>query len=301
MAGKEGASIRRLEVVGTLVVVISLGIFAASRDDTGAASSAGSAPAVASVETTSYVDLTTDDISAAITRVQNFQAESGESFGEIVNKAKLEAAFIPGEWGAGRQADGRVTVSLPWRFRAEDTEDDEITLWWQLKGGTVEVSSAYAKPMALGSRAFVAYMTSTEDAERPTKSQKRFARDLSNFNFVKLRYGQLGDLLSGAGCRLTKDAIYFLEFAEKSEKIKEGYHFSVSVNCKNAPPYFAEEGEISFYRPVRGEWQPVTFFAKRISKYPPGHWFDAVELDEVRAAALAADAVARMKAAGRVE
>jgi (2Fe-2S) ferredoxin len=32
----------------------------------------------------------------------------------------------------------------------------------------------------------------------------------------------------------------------------------------------------------RDAWQPASFFARRIAKYPSGHWFEQVEPDEQR-------------------
>jgi hypothetical protein len=49
------------------------------------------------------------------------------------------------------------------------------------------------------------------------------------------------------------------------------------------PSYFTRDGVIIFKKTNRDPWQPASFFARRIAKYPPGHWFEQVEPNEQKA------------------
>src|SRR4051794_4298969 len=52
------------------------------------------------------------------------------------------------------------------------------------------------------------------------------------------------------------------------------WRLQLSVDCKiTGPSYFTRGGIIIFTKKNHEAWQPASFFARRISKYP-GHWFD---------------------------
>jgi len=105
----------------------------------------------------------------------------------------------------------------------------------------------------------------------------RFLHDPANFNFVTTAQGKLGDLLRHGRCTVG-DPVgvdYLPKVDEKQTTKGELWRVQISVNCDiPGPRYFTRDGIIVFEKPEGRDWEPQSFFAKRLAKYAPGSWFD---------------------------
>ena len=254
--------------------------------------------------------LTADEEKELIMKVKaGWHARTGETAEQVIAATAKVAHFTPRDWYGWVSRDGTERgVGLSWVKHKTDKDDDAYNIQWTVKrDGSTEVGPPYAKPMELGSAAFAISLIQDEVNDKERSPNVRYLRDVRNLNFVETQQGKLGDLLVSGRCSL-RDPTY-VEYGPLSRSNdRKGFQLQLSVNCRIAgPTYFTKDGVILF-KTEDGEtaWRPFSFFALRLTKYPPGSWFAATDPTEQAAMALvaaqalrsgmnAADAIAMLK------
>lgn len=204
---------------------------------------------------------------------------------QIINKASKIAHFIPRSWEVGQKTEGGDPVFLSWAKHRADKSDDEYSILWSVAAdGSVTSISSYARLIELGWQAFALSLISDEaSSEDENNVNKRFLHDLTNFNFVKTPKGKLGELLLQARCTVG-DPVgvdYVPKLDGKQTEKGDFWRVQISVDCQvPGPRYFTRDGIIIFEKIQGREWEPQSFFAKRIANYPPGSWFDHADPQE---------------------
>jgi hypothetical protein len=138
--------------------------------------------------------------------------------------------------------------------------------------------------MHLGWRPFALSLIAREVAEKYPQPNVAFLFDASNYNFVVTAQGELGDLLKKGRCTIGTPVVLNYVVLPKEAAKDDLWRLQLSVDCEIAgPSYFTRGGVIIFTKKNSDTWQPASFFARRIAKYLPGHWFEQEEPDERRA------------------
>jgi hypothetical protein len=149
--------------------------------------------------------------------------------------------------------------------------------------GTMTLDPPYAKPMELGWQPFALSLIDGEAIDDEKNPNLQFLHDLSNFNFVVTAKGKLGDLLRLGRCVITDDPVSVSYAPKMDDKPESGdyWHVQLQVNCDiPGPKYFTRGGVVLFDKRVNEDWQPASFFARRIATNAPGHWFDHTDAQE---------------------
>ncbi|UWU80737.1 nodulate formation efficiency C protein [Bradyrhizobium huanghuaihaiense] len=219
------------------------------------------------------------DEAATIARVKStWRAQNGETAEEIFGKVAKVAHFFPRGWEVGQKTDSGEPVFFSWAKNRNDKTDDEYTIAWEVTpDGAIKVGPPYAKPMELGWQAFALSLIASEVTDGEKGVKLRFLHDPANFNFVRTAQGKLGDLLRRGHCTIG-DPVgvdYLPKVDEKQTAKGDLWRVEMSVNCDiPGPRYFTRDGIIIFEKPEGRDWEPQSFFAKRIATYAPGSWFD---------------------------
>jgi hypothetical protein len=216
---------------------------------------------------------------ALISKVKStWRAQDGESAEEIIAKASKVARFIPRGWEVGQKTEAGTPVIFSWARHRRDKTDDEYTIIWEVgDNGSMTLSLPYAKTMELGWQAFALSLIASEVDDGEKNVNSRFLHDVSNFNFVTTAQGKLGDLLRQGRCEIGNPVgVDFVPRLDDKQLDKGNFwHVQLSVTCNiPGPKYFTHDGVILFFKRGEAAWEPQSFFARRISTYPPGHWFD---------------------------
>jgi hypothetical protein len=225
------------------------------------------------------------DDKALIDRVKTrWRAQDGETVEKIFTRVSRVAHFVPRGWEVGRTNSGAESVIFSWAKRHTDKADDEYTIGWALASdGKMMLGPPYAKPMELGWQAFALSLIGSEVTDEEKGVNVRFLHDPANFNFVTTGQGKLGDLLQRGHCTIG-DPVgvnYVPKLDEKETTRGDLWLVQLSVNCDiPGPRYFTRDGVITFEKPEGKDWEPRSFFAKRLASYPPGTWFDRVDPKE---------------------
>ncbi|MCK1541844.1 nodulate formation efficiency C protein [Bradyrhizobium sp. 179] len=232
----------------------------------------------------SCVDVHADDRALIETVKNKWRAQDGETAEQIIVKASKVAHFVPRGWEAGQKTNVGESVILSWARDRTDKPDDEYTILWELHSdGAITVGSPYAKTMVLGWQAFALSLIASEATDEEKGVNLRFLHDPANFNFVTTGRGKLGDLLKRGRCTIG-DPIgvdYLPRVDEKQTAKGDLWRVQLSVNCDIAGPrYFTRDGAIVFEKREGHDWEPQSFFAKRIATYAPGSWFDLADPKE---------------------
>jgi hypothetical protein len=221
---------------------------------------------------------------ALIKRVNTtWRAQDGSTIDEILSHVAEVAHFVPRGWETAR-GDASEAASFSWARSQSDALDDEYTITWDLSAdGVMSVGPAYAKIMELGWRPLALSLIAKEVADGYPQPDVAFLRDTSNYDFVITGQGPLGDLLNKGRCTIGNPV--FLDYVVLPEKTSRDdlWRLQFPVDCKiTGPSYFTRDGIIIFTKKNHDVWQPASFFAHRIAKYSPGHWFEQAEPDEQR-------------------
>jgi hypothetical protein len=218
------------------------------------------------------------DDKALIAKVKTtWRAQDGETAEQIIGNASKVAHFIPRGWEVGKTDSGEV-VTFSWAKHSGDKTGDEYTITWEVAAdGTITLGPPYAKPMELGWQPFALSLIASEVTDEDKEPNLRFLHDLANFNFVTTAQGKLGDLLSRGRCTIADDPVgvdYVPTLDDKHPENGDFWHVQMQVNCDiPGPRYFTREGAIVFTKRGKADWQPESFFARRIATYAPGSWF----------------------------
>lgn len=232
----------------------------------------------------SSVSVHADD-NALINKVKStWRAQNGDTAEQIVAKASNVAHFVPRGWEVGQKTDTGEPVLFSWVKRRGDKAGDEHTITWEVAAnGAITVEPAYAKPMELGWQAFALSLIASEVTDEEKGVNLRFLHDPANFNFVSTGQGKLGDLLRRGRCTIG-DPVgvdYLPRVDEKQTAKGDLWRVQLSVNCNIAGPrYFTHDGVVIFEKREGQEWEPQSFFAKRIATNAPGSWFDHADPKE---------------------
>ncbi|MEH6950506.1 nodulate formation efficiency C protein [Nitrobacter sp. NHB1] len=213
-----------------------------------------------------------------------WRAQDGATTDDILSHATKVAHFVPRGWGVGQKHDSEDPVFLSWSRSQSDKPDDEHTITWDISAsGVMSLGPAYAKTMELGWRPFALSLIAREVADHYPEPDVTFLRDTSNYDFVATAQGGLGDLLKKGRCTIGNPvSLEYVVLPDEASK-DDLWRLQLSVNCKiTGPSYFTRDGIIIFKKKNRDAWQPASFFAHRIAKYPAGHWFEQEEPDEKR-------------------
>jgi hypothetical protein len=215
-----------------------------------------------------------------------WRAQNGESPEDIFTKASKVAHFIPRGWEGGKTDTGEAVV-FSWAKRRSDKTGDEYTITWEVgSDGKFTLGPPYAKPIELGWQAFALSLIASEVTDEEKGVNLRFLHDPANFNFVATAQGKLGDLLKRGRCNIG-DPVgvdYVPRLDEKQADKGNLWRVQLSVNCDIAGPrYFTRDGLIVFVKREKEDWEPQTFFAKRVASNPPGAWFDREDPKEQEA------------------
>ncbi|MDE5444851.1 nodulate formation efficiency C protein [Bradyrhizobium sp. CSA207] len=213
-----------------------------------------------------------------------WRAQDGETAEQIFAKASKVAHFVPRGWEVGQKTDTGEPVFFSWAKRREDKADDEYTIGWDVASdGKMTLGPPYAKPMELGWQAFALSLIADEATNDEKGVNLRFLHDPANFNFVTTAQGKLGDLLRRGRCTIG-DPVgvdYLPKIDEKQTAKGDLWRVQLSVDCKiPGPTYFTRDGIIIFEKREGQDWEPQSFFAKRIATYAPGSWFDRADPKE---------------------
>lgn len=217
---------------------------------------------------------------ALIKRVNTtWRAQDGLTIDDVLSHVAEVAHFVPRGWETNREA-----ASFSWARSQSDTLDDEYTITWDVStDGAMSVGPGYAKTIELGWRPFALSLIAREVADGYPEPNVTFLRDASNYDFVITEQGGLGNLLNKGHCTIGSPV--FLDYVVLPEKMSKDdlWRLQLPVDCKiTGPSYFTRDGIIIFTKKDHDAWQPASFFAHRISKYPAGHWFEQEEADEKR-------------------
>lgn len=219
------------------------------------------------------------DDNALINKVKStWRAQSGETVEQIFAKVSKVAHFVPRAWEVGQKADLGDPVFFSWAKHRSDKPDDEYTITWEVASdGTMKLEPPYAKPMELGWQAFALSLMADEVTSDEKGVDLRFLHDPANFNFVTTAQGKLGDLLRRGRCAIGDPVgMDYLPKVDEKQTAKGGlWRVQISVDCDiPGPRHFTHEGVIIFEKREGQNWEPQSFFAKRIATYAPGSWFD---------------------------
>lgn len=212
-----------------------------------------------------------------------WRAQDGATIDDILSHVAEVAHFIPRGWEIGR-GEASEAASFSWARSQSDPLDDEYTITWDVSAsGAMSLGPASAKTMELGWRPFALSLIAREVADDYPRPNVAFLHDASNYDFVITEQGGLGDLLNKGHCtignRVSLDYVVLPEEMPKDDL----WRLQLPVDCKIAgPSYFTRNGIIIFTKKNHDAWQPASFFARRIAKYAPGHWFEQSEPDEQR-------------------
>lgn len=213
-----------------------------------------------------------------------WRAQSGETAEQIIAKASKVAHFVPRGWEAGQKTDAGESVIFSWAKHPADKSDDEYTIYWELgSDGAINMGPPYAKPMELGWQAFALSLIADEAINHEKNVNRRFLHDPANFNFVSTAQGKLGDLLHRGRCTIGDPVgVEYLPKLDEKQTVKgDLWRVQLSVNCDiPGPRYFTRDGIIIFEKREGQNWEPQSFFAKRIATYAPGTWFDRADPKE---------------------
>ncbi|MGY8635811.1 nodulate formation efficiency C protein [Bradyrhizobium sp. 14AA] len=225
------------------------------------------------------------DDKALIEKVKStWRAQNGETAEQIFAKASKVAHFVPKAWEVGQKTDAGESVFFSWAKHKADKSEDEFTITWEVApDGTVKLDTPYAKPMELGWQAFALSLLADEASNDERSVKRRFLHDPANFNFVTTAQGKLGDVLRRGRCTIG-DPVgveYLPKVDEKQTAKGDLWRVQLSVDCNiPGPRYFTRDGIIVFEKPEGRDWEPQSFFAKRIATYAPGSWFDRADPKE---------------------
>ncbi|WP_245508876.1 hypothetical protein [Bradyrhizobium nanningense] len=132
------------------------------------------------------------------------------------------------------------------------------------------MSEPYARTMELGWQPFALSLIASEVSEEERRPNLQFLHELSNFNFVSTPQGKLGDLLKQGRCKIGNPV--GVDYVIKPAEVKDDvWRVQLSVDCNIVgPSYFTHDGALLFEKHGGQDWQPQSFFAKRIATYAPG-------------------------------
>jgi hypothetical protein len=214
-----------------------------------------------------------------------WRAQDGATIDDILSRVTKVAHFVPRGWEVGQKHDAADPVLLSWTRNQSDKPGDGYTIAWDVSaGGAISLRTPHAKTMDLGWRPFALSLIATEMADEYPQPNVAFLRDVSNYNFVITAQGGLGDLLDKGRCTIGVPVLLNYVILPKEAPKDDLWRLQLTVDCKIAgPPYFTRGGVIIFTKKNNDAWQPASFFAHRIAKYLPGHWFEQEEPDERRA------------------
>ena len=276
---KLGPGMRIPPVLGFVgVVAIAAIAYVAGQGSSPQVAAAPPAPAAAAEPSMPVVQhLSDDEEKELIAKVKStWRAQTGETAEQITAKVAKVAHFVPRQWDVAYGGDGSKSVVLSWAKHRSDKEGDEYTIGWEIKpDGSTSLDTPYARPMELGWQAFALSLIQGEVDEDMPEPNRRFLHDLANFNFVDTPQGKLGDLLKKGRCKLGDPV--GVDYVQKLSPDKDGdfFRLQLSVDCNiPGPRYFTSDGIILFQKRGTEAWQPFSFFAHRIARYPPGSWFD---------------------------
>ncbi|UGY00592.1 nodulate formation efficiency C protein [Bradyrhizobium quebecense] len=222
---------------------------------------------------------------ALVERVRStWRAQDGETIEQITSKVSKVAQFVTQTWGGAEGVDRTEYVYLSWTRHHERASDEVYVITWKVASdGGIEVASTYAKPIELGWHAFALSLIAGEIADGERTANLHFLHDPANFNFVKTAQGKLGNLLRRGRCSIIEPVVvdYVPKPNENATDKGDMWRVLLLVNCNiPGPRYFTRNGVITFEKRARRDWEPQSFFAKRIAAFPPGSWFDRIEPDE---------------------
>ncbi|WP_245570231.1 MULTISPECIES: nodulate formation efficiency C protein [Bradyrhizobium] len=222
---------------------------------------------------------------ALVERVKStWRAQDGETIEQIISNVSKVANFVPRTWGVAEGVDRNEYVFVSWtRHRANKSDEQYVITWKIAFDGTIELASTYAKPMELGWRALALSLIASEVADGERDANLRFLHDPANFNFVTTAQGQLGNLLRQGRCTIVEPVgVDYLPRPNEKPTEKGGlWRVLILVNCNiPGPRFFTHNGVITFEKSEGHDWEPQSFFAKRIAAFPPGSWFNRIKLKE---------------------
>ncbi|WP_377830869.1 nodulate formation efficiency C protein (plasmid) [Bradyrhizobium lupini] len=206
-----------------------------------------------------------------------WKAQTGETAEQIISKASKVAHFVPRGWEAGQKTETGEPVIFSWAKHRDDKEGDEYTIIWEVaSNGAIRVGPPYAKPIELGWKAFALSLIASEVTDDEKGLNLRFLHDAANYNFVTTAQGKLGDVLRRGRCTIGDPvAVDYLPKVDEKQTKGDLWRVQLSVNCNvPGPRYFTRDGIIIFEKREGQDWEPQSFFAKRIAAYAPGSWFD---------------------------
>jgi hypothetical protein len=224
------------------------------------------------------------DDKAVIDKVKTtWHAQDGETAEQIFAKASKVAHFVPRGWEVGQKTDTGDPVFFSWAKHRSDKSDDEYMITWEVTpNGDFTLGEPYAKTMELGWQPFALSLIASEVSDEEKGPNLQFLHDQSNFNFISTPQGKLGDLLKQGRCKIGNPVgVDYLIKPNDGNTEKDVWRVQLSVDCKViGPSYFTHDGIILFEKHGRQDWQPESFFARRIAAYPPGSWFDHADPKE---------------------
>jgi hypothetical protein len=212
-----------------------------------------------------------------------WRAQNGATIDDILTHVARVAHFIPRGWSRGQENGSPDVVFFSWTRSQGDKPHDEYRISWDMSAsGATSLGPAYAKTMYLGWQPFALSLIAREVADEYPQPNVAFLRDASNYDFVVTAQGGLGDLLNKGRCTIGN--LVSLDYVVLPKESKDDiWRLQLSVDCEIAgPAYFIHGGVIIFTKKNSDTWQPASFFARRIAKYPSGHWFEHEEPDERR-------------------
>ncbi|MCC8941012.1 nodulate formation efficiency C protein [Bradyrhizobium sp. Arg62] len=223
--------------------------------------------------------------SALVERVKStWRARDGETIEQIISNVSKVAQFVPRMWGVAEGIDRNEYVFVSWTRHRDSKSDEQYVITWKIAlDGKIELASTYAKPMELGWRALALSLIASEVADGERDANLHFLHDPANFNFVTTPRGKLGNLLRRGRCTIVEPVgvDYLPKPKDKPTEKGDLWRVLLLVNCNiPGPRYFTHNGVITFEKSEGQNWEPQSFFAKRIAAFPPGSWFDRIEPKE---------------------
>ncbi|WP_050386076.1 hypothetical protein [Bradyrhizobium pachyrhizi] len=222
---------------------------------------------------------------ALVERVKStWRAQDGETIEQIISQVSKVAHFVPRSWGVAEGVDRTEYVYFSWTRHPDNKSDERYAITWKIAtDGTIRVASTYTKPIELGWRALALSLIASEVTDGERNPNLRFLHDPANFNFVTTAQGKLGNLLRHGRCDIIEPVAvdYVSKPNDKPTEKGDLWRVLLLVNCKiPGPHYFTHNGVITFEKSEGQDWEPRSFFAKRIAAFPPGSWFDRIEPSE---------------------
>ncbi|WP_342723725.1 nodulate formation efficiency C protein [Bradyrhizobium sp. B097] len=203
-----------------------------------------------------------------------WRAQDGESVEQIISKVAKVAHFVRRTWGVARGIDRIEYVFLSWTRHRDHRSLEECVITWNVSAeGTIKIASTHAKPMELGWRAFAFSLIAGEVTDGEKNVNLRFLHDPTNFNFVTTAQGKLGNLLTRGRCMIVEPvSVDYLPKLDENQTTKgDLWRVLLLVNCNiPGPRYFTRKGGITLEIREGQEWEPQSFFARRIATFPPG-------------------------------